>query len=154
MNLASRIVARWAGTKALVDTGEKTFMGGTIYRMPVKQDTFLHFTLEERVPEILATGKLLQDPPYSKFGPDSVYAISLTYGIYQASVQVTHIKGKNLKAIRFKTNAKPKQGFVEEVLWDMDVPLIRPEILEPAQASALLQRSPIKLGDQDMVLYI
>lgn len=136
----------------LVDTGDKTFMGGTIYQMDLAQDTFIHFTLPERVAEILKEGRLLHHPPYPKFGGDAVYAISLTYGVFVPKVQTTRYKGAPLQAIRFKTTAIPKYGYVEEVVWEKDVPLIRPEVLGPLRARSFLPR-PSPIGGDDMVLY-
>jgi len=151
MTLAARIVNRWASS-VLVDTGEKTWGGGTLYTMPLEKDTFIHFTLEERVEGILAAGKLLQRPPYPKFGPDEVFAISTTYGITLPSVQTSRFKGRPLKAIKFKTTAMPTHGYIEEV-WDRDVPLLQWEVLGPIRAASMLRKPILRLGDQDQVRY-
>ena len=151
MDITARIVARWASS-VLVETGEKTW-NGLIYSMPLARETFIHFTVADRVETILASGKLLFNPPFKKSGVDSVFAISRTYGVLQPTVQTTHFKNVALMAIQFKTHTLPKYGYVEEVLWDEDVTLLQPEVLEPGRAAALLRRPPVRLRDGDMVTY-
>lgn len=151
MSLPSRILFRWASS-LLVETGEKTW-NGLVYSMPLARETFIHFTPADRVAFIMESGKLLQRPPYKKSGVDAVFGISLTYGVLQPTVQTTHFKGAPLQAIQFKTNVLPKYGYVEEVLWEDDVPLIQPQVMDPGKAAALLRKPLVRLRDGDMVTY-
>ena len=107
----------------LRDSGEKTFMDGTVWEMKVSQDVFVHFTTQDRAEQIVASKKLMMRPPYEKFGGDGIYAVSAVWGDFVPKTQTTHTKGGPLVAIVFKTSTKPDYGFVEEVVWRRDVSL-------------------------------
>lgn len=47
------------------------------YQMPLKKDRFIHFTAEARARQILDDGVLSMNPPYKKFGTDTVDAVSV-----------------------------------------------------------------------------
>lgn len=119
----------------------------------VKNDAFVHFTTSERAKQILESGKLLMSPPYKKFGTDTVDAVSLTYGESVPGVQTTHIKGKDLVAVKFRTKTKPRYGYQEETKWDQDVDLIGPEIISAKDAVKAINQSPHKIGEMDQVIY-
>jgi hypothetical protein len=107
----------------------------------VAEDQFLHFTTESRADQILSDGVLKMNPPYPKFGTDSVDAISVTYGQWVPGTQVTHVKATDrdpLVAILFKTNVVPYAGYPEEVKWNRDVKLIDPQIIPIQKARAML----------------
>lgn len=132
---------------------------GTIYEMPISEERFLHFTLLDRAVEILESGKLLMRPPYEKFGTDTVDAVSTTYGKSVPGVQTTHI-AKHIKtkeplaAIVFSTSVLPHgYGFREEVKWTQDVPLIHPELLSFEEGVEMLENTPEKIDEDDMVKY-
>lgn len=141
--------------KILKDTGEKTFDDGHWYLGDVRKDSFIHFTPASYAKEIVESGKLLANPPHPKFGIAGVQAISLGYGKVVPGVQSTHIKTKEpIVAVWFKTNAVPKVGYGEEVIWPRDVPLINPKILSADKAWALLRKAPERLkSEQDIVKY-
>ena len=108
----------------------------------VLNDQFIHFTPSSRYKEILDSGKLLMNPPYRKFGTDTVNAISLTYGKYLPSVQHTHMEDidDELVAIVFKTDTIPKVGFREEIAWKHNVNLIDPVVITFDEAKDLLEK--------------
>lgn len=114
-----------------------------VYTMPISEDSFIHFTKKERIPEILKAGKLLENPPYPVFGAAGVHAISTTYGMFQPGVQTTHAgQPDELGAILFKTSAKPKTGFIEEVHWESDVPLSSAKEISYSSAVSMLSHTP------------
>jgi hypothetical protein len=138
----------------LTPTGEETWSGGTVYKGDVRKDTFVHFTPASRAEQIVKSKKLLMRPPYEKFGTDNVAAISLSYGAYVPGTQTTHIKTKEpLVAILFKTSAKPYAAYVEEVLWNRDVPLQNAKIIPAAKAISMLRNPPEQITDDDQVRY-
>lgn len=100
-----------------------------VYYHDVSDDVYVHFTTPERAKQIVDTGKLLMNPPYKKFGTDTVNAVSSTYGIHKPTVQHTHHGDGKVVAIVFKTDTTPKIGFPEEVVWKTDVNLINPKIV-------------------------
>lgn len=153
--IASAYLHRQKSGSVLKPTDETTFMGGTIYQANIKQDRFVHFTLRDRVEQILSSGRLLMNPPYPKYGTDTVNAISLVYGDYVPNTQVTHIKDpKSAKeAILFQTPTVPKYGYVEEVVWDRDVVLQRPKVVPVQRAVSLLKATPERIESDDMVVY-
>ena len=57
----------------------------------VNNDEYIHFTTTGRARQILSDGVIKFRPPYPKFGPDVVNAVSTVYGEYLPSVQVDHI---------------------------------------------------------------
>lgn len=125
-----------------------------VFIIDLQDDRFVHFTPTSRVDEILKSGKLLMRPPYEKFGIDAVNAVSLRYGTFVPGVQTSHIKGDDtLSAIIFNTTAIPKYGYVEEVVWKTDVPLLNPVIVSAQEAIGLLQNNSEKLEDDAMVIY-
>lgn len=138
---------------ALTDTGEQTWQGGTVWQMDVSKDEFIHFTPVARAQEILESGKLLHRPPYKKFGGDAVYAVSTQWGGFEPRVATTHYGDVDLVGILFKTSAKPKVGFWEEVSWDRDVPLKQARIVPYSKAVGMLRRTPHQIDPDDMVVY-
>ena len=124
----------------------KGFYGGAYLIEDVSDDQFIHFTTPERAKEILDKRKILFRPPYPKFGPDAVYAISTTFGEWRPGVQTTHIKAPELVAVLFKTNVDPKAGYPEEVVWEKDVPLTSAKIIPVRTAQRILQSIPRPKG--------
>jgi hypothetical protein len=125
---------------------------GTVYQMSVRDDTFVHFTLASRAEQIVAAGRLMQRPPYPKFGTDTVDAVSLTFGEYVPSVQTTHIRpqgGDAVAAVVFRTTVAPTSAHAEEVKWETNVPLIGAKVVPVEQAVAMLRAAPQKLADPD-----
>lgn len=123
-----------------------------VFYLPLAEDTFIHFTTRRRAEQILASGKLLMNPPYAKMGTHSVDAVSTVWGWYTPNVQTKHIKRHEaaeggLVAILFKTNTMPDVGFVEEVKWHQDVLLRKAVIIPGLRGKALLQRTPQRLTD-------
>lgn len=130
-------------------------MGGQFYLADVREDRFVHFTPSSRALGVLKDGKLKTNPPYQQFGGSGVYAISLRYGAYVPGTQVTHIDQSEgeMTAIVFETTAVPERGYVEEVVWNRDVPLKRAKIMPARQAIGMLSRTPERIGGQDQVFY-
>jgi len=119
----------------------KAWFESTTRIISVSEDSFLHFTTEFRAEQILSAGVLKMQPPYPKFGTDSVDAISITYGQWVPGTQITHIRASQkdpLVAIHFKTDLVPYAAYPEEVKWNKDVPLIDPEIVSIQKAKAML----------------
>ena len=108
-----------------------------VYLTNVNDDSFIHFTTPERANEIVKSGKLLMNPPYKKFGTDTVNAVSLKYGASYPGTQSNHI-GDNLVAVLFKTNTIPKIGYSDEVVWKTDVNLINPKVIPKDKAISML----------------
>jgi hypothetical protein len=119
--------------------GDNVF--GPVYFMDVKNDRFVHFTPRARAKEIIQSGKLLMRPPYKKFGIDAVTAVSLVWGAFVPAVQTTHSGDRDLVAVVFRTNAIPKIGYTEEVVWERDVPLKKPRVVEAKRAITMLRRA-------------
>lgn len=147
----ARLLLEAAG-RLLIRTDEKTWQGGTVYKMDVRKDRFVHFTPKERADQIVSSGKLLMEPPYPKFGIDAVSAVSLTYGQSVPGVQTTHVKN-DLVAILFSTTVKPKHGFVEEVVWKRDVAIRNPKVISAKKAVRMLKNTPEQIESSDVVMY-
>lgn len=109
-----------------------------VYFQELSEDTFVHFTTPERAKQIIDEGKLLMNPPYKKFGTDTVNAVSFIYGMHKPTVQHTHLGSDEVVGIVFKTDTMPKYGFPEEVVWKTDVNLINPKIVEHDVAASKL----------------
>lgn len=136
----------------LTPTGKKS-LRGNLYLGDLGQDEFVHFTPTERALEILASGKLLMNPPYKKFGIDAVAAVSTKWGWNVPGVQTTHIKGDQV-GIVFQTSTEPKYGAVEEVIWEQDVTLKRARVVPFNVAISMLRRTPERLpSSRDQVVY-
>lgn len=133
-------------------TGETTFSGGDVYEMDVRDGAFVHFTTVDRAIEILQDGYLRMDPPYQKFGTDTVNAVSTHHGQYWPGVQTDHI-GDDIAAVLFTTDTVPQYGYAEETVWRSDVRLINPELIDLEEAVRLIDTAPNKLQDQDQVVY-
>jgi hypothetical protein len=73
--------------------------GNNVYYQDLRNETFIHFTTGVRAFKIKRSGKLLMDPPYKKFGTDTVDAVSLTHGKYIPGVQTDHI-GKYIPGVQ------------------------------------------------------
>jgi hypothetical protein len=107
-------------------------------------DEFVHFTPMSRAKQILQSGKLLMEPPYKKFGTDTVDAVSVKHGMWQPGVQLAHTKttpDDPIVAVLFKTNLHPYAAYPEEVKWNVDVPLIGARVISKNQAQSLLKPS-------------
>lgn len=120
----------------------------------LNDDKFIHFTYDDRAKEILKSGKLLVDSPYKQVGLAGVQAVSVKHGMFIPGVQVTRLIDKKkpdqtIVAVLFKTNTRPKYGYPEEVIWEEDVRLINPEIIDLEAAKMLL--SP-RTDDTDYML--
>jgi hypothetical protein len=128
--------------------------GFMVYTMDLSRDTFVHFTSSDRALQILAEKKLSMSPPYKKFGPDKIYAISTVWGTLVPGTQMTHIKG-NVVGLMFQTPTKPEIGFPEEVIWKRDVVLKHPRVLPYSRAAALIKQAPARPPERDnfYVLY-
>lgn len=144
-------------TSPLVPTGEETWSGGRILYMPSGEDRYIHFTPAARADEIVRAGKLLQRPPYEKFGIDTVAAVSLVWGWLVPRVQLTHIQRhtpvKDIVGIVFTSSTKPKYGVPEEVIWERDVVLSSMSIVPMQRGIAMLRRTPFRIGEDDQVTY-
>lgn len=148
---------RTASHSPLIDTGNKTWSGGTIWYMDLSKDEFVHFTPASRAIEIKKDGKLRMNPPYQKFGVDGVFAISTQWGSWFPSTQTTHIDSPEpLMAVVFKTSTVPDESFAEEVIWHQDVSLKNIRVVPAKVAERMIRRAPyanILNPDDDMVRY-
>lgn len=115
------------------------YRGTNYYLGDVTKDVFIHFTLSDRANGIKASGALLNNPPYEKFGIDGVQAVSSLYGTHVPGVQTTHLRTPDFVAVVFRTNAQPKVGHCEEVIWPGDVPVSDFRIVQPAEAVSMLR---------------
>jgi hypothetical protein len=110
----------------------------------LSEDTFLHFTYKSRAQEILESGMLKTKPIYKKMGIAGNQAVSVNYGRFVPTVQTTHLSHDGadeddpIVAVWFKTRTMPRVGYVEEVIWDDDVILDSPKIIDIAYARKLL----------------
>lgn len=106
------------------------------------EDSFIHFTYEDRARQIVEEGVLLANPPFQKFGIVGVQAVSVMHGQYVPKVQTTHLHDSDQKvvAIHFRTDTMPKIGYPEEVIWpeNTDVNLIGARIISAQQAVSML----------------
>ena len=116
-----------------------------IIKAPLVDDSFIHFTYDDRAQEIIDSGKLLANPPYAKFGIAGVQAISVKFGVFVPGVQLTHLmktrrEDQKIVAVMFKTRTMPKVGYPEEVIWPegVDVELNNPKIISVVQARRIL----------------
>jgi len=136
----------------LIPQGKKD--GTVLYKMDLARDRFIHFTSSDRALQILASKKILMNPPHQKFGPDAVYAISTVWGRWVPGTQTTHIKG-NLVGVVFQTPSRPEYGFTEEVIWKHDVILKSPKVVSYNQGVALVKKAPHRPPESDgfMVYY-
>jgi hypothetical protein len=126
------------------------------YYLDVRADTFVHFTTRSRAEAVVASGKLMMNPPYSKFGGDAVYAISTTFGEVVKGTQTSHTpvtKDDPLVAVVFKTSTIPDYAFVEEVVWHEDVRLHGAKIVPATKGFQMVKSSPEKLGEDEVVTY-
>lgn len=117
--------------------------GYVVYEMALSDDSFVHFTPEKNVQEILEKMTLTS-------GEASVFAISTTYG-QPASWINSYIgkKGEAVAAIHFKTSKKPKRGHAEEVSFDSPVPLTWAKALSKEGGLALLSGNKPLLEDNE-----
>ena len=140
------------GTTYTSAPGTEVERDDTEFKMDIDKDRFVHFTTAERAEEIMASGKLLMDSPYDKFGIDAVTAVSTVWGKPVHGVQVSHIEG-DIVAILFSTSTIPQIGYSEEVIWKEDVILNNAEIISTAQALAMLEDTDDSIGEFDTVVY-
>ena len=133
--------------------------GNKIYSVDLNSDSFIHFTTIKRANEIKKTGKLLMNPPYEKFGTDTVDAVSATMGVFVPGVQLSHITRKNesdiVVAIIFKTDTMPgSYGYIEEVKWDRDVNIKEMKVVPTKTAINMLNNnnSPYANGIEDYMI--
>ncbi len=136
---------------------KRTF-GKKIYKFPLKNDKFVHFSLQENLPDILKA-QVLRGP---------AFAVSLSFGVWNPGVQFNHIvrsKGGNVRepnlsqqigAIIFQTSQIPTNpGTMEEVYWENGVPLQNASIISAREAIQRLKHTPYALKDsQEFVQYI
>lgn len=91
-----------------------------IFQFPLEKEKFIHFTLKENVPLIIQTKKLE--------GDHSIFAVSLSYGVWFPIVQYNHIISKSKKnfipthALR---NPTKKQRLLDR---GMEIPSLKDEI--------------------------
>lgn len=114
------------------------------YFMPLSKDFFYHYTYADRVDEILEDGHLRPNHIMDSDSPGAqgVYAISGTWGWDVPSVQISGGKKKRIKemvALKFKTDTKPKAGFVVEVRWDKPVKIKGAEVISISEARRQLK---------------
>jgi len=130
----------------------KYWASDTYYTMEVSKDRFIHFTTVEAAKAIAKSKKLLLRPPgVQHFGPVGVFAVSLVWGWYLPTVQLTHIKSdKPLVAVVFTTDTVPDgAAHHEEVYWGKDVKLKTVQVVSKGKAIQLLKRVPFPLKDED-----
>lgn len=139
---------RTAAANVLTPTGK-----GDSYHADLAKDAFIHFTPADRAKQIVASGKLLMNPPYKKFGPDAVYAVSVKWGSFRPRVQTTHYGNVPLVGILFTTTTMPKIGYTEEVVWDRDVVMQNPKVLPYNQAVSLINAARESVSGEAYVLY-
>jgi hypothetical protein len=151
------------------------------FKLELKKDKFIHFTLKENIEKIINENKL-------GYGNAGVFAISCTYGKWVPQVQFDHIisiykasninklihpkdfekpKFKNLttkgftkanmteaiSAIMFTTTDMPQHGTVEEVYWDNPISLISPKVIETRTAINILKNTPYDIDQNTNVHY-
>lgn len=137
----------------LIPTTSKSMLG-KVYYMPLAKDRFVHFTTRERAEKIIASGRLLMNPPYKKSGIDAVNAVSVVWGWWVPRVQTTHLPPGELCGVLFTTDTPPEYGVVEEVVWKQDVHLKRARIVSFEAGIAALKKTPERLlDDSDEVTY-
>lgn len=139
---------RTAAANVLTPTGK-----GDSYHADLAKDAFIHFTPADRAKQIVASGKLLMNPPFKKFGPDAVYAVSVKWGSFRPRVQTTHYGNVPLVGILFTTTTMPKIGYTEEVVWDRDVVMQNPKVLPYNQAVSLINAARESVSGEAYVLY-
>lgn len=137
--------------------------GRRYYLMDVRKDTYIHFTTSKRAPEIVRSGKLMLDAPYSGMGAYGVFGVSTTFGKHYPGVSLSHVEewakeeGSEVVAIEFKTDTVPmKYGHADEVAWgEQDVKLIGPKVISQEEAVAKINASPHKLSNDydEFVVY-
>jgi len=138
-------------------TQEQKYGDETYYTMDVAKDRFIHFTTVEAARAILKSKKLLLNPPgVEHFGPTGVFAVSLVWGWYVPTTQLTHIKSdKPLVAVVFTTDTKPGgAAFHEEVIWRKDVKLKTVSVVSKGKAIQLLKRVPFPLKKESEDAYV
>lgn len=141
-------LVRTAAANVLTPTGK-----GDSYHADLAKDAFIHFTPADRAKQIVASGKLLMNPPFKKFGPDAVYAVSVKWGSFRPRVQTTHYGNVPLVGILFTTTTMPKIGYTEEVVWDRDVVMHNPKVLPYNQAVSLINAARDSVSGEAYVLY-
>ena len=106
-----------------------------IFKMPLKNDKFIHFTENKNEPFILKSQQL---------NGSSVFAISTTFGKWYPEVQFTHIKKRidEVTAIIFQTNKMPVSARAEEVVWHDDVPILNARVIPTRLAINILKKTP------------
>ena len=122
----------------------------------VSDEIFLHFTTPERAKSIKEMERLLKKPEgITKFGTDTIDAISLIWGEYVPGVQTTHYgEGTELVGVEFKTNIPPSYGYVEEVKWHLDeLPVKDVKILSFEKAVEKINNAPEEIDEMGMVKY-
>ena len=132
--------------------------GHIFYVMDVRKDTFIHFTNEAMSEQILSSGKLLENPPFSEVGIAGVQAVSLTYGIFSQSVVGERLQRRSKEyglpvGIVFKTSIPPNYGYVEEVIWERDVLLMDARIVSFEEGKTLLKKRPEDIDEDSQVIY-
>lgn len=145
-----------------------------IYKISIKNDSFIHFSLTENIPLIIEQKEIS--------GDWSIFAVSLSYGNWFPGVQFNHIIRKkkqklispsdmvnkekylkkgytipNLKeeisAVLFTTNQIPKYGRIDEVVWDGPLKLTTARFIETRTAINMLKHPKYKIDSEDEVNY-
>jgi len=153
----------WYKQTQLEETDQKVsprWNYGKYFRMNIEDDSFIHFTTQKRANEIMQSGVIQLNPPYSGY-VKAVFAVSVTYGVWFPSVQTTHIKSwmdvtgyddTPLVAVHFMTDIKPIGSHKTEVVWHQDVPLLTADIISVSEAKDMIENNN-QLSDDDEVHY-
>ena len=100
--------------------------------------------------------KLWVNPPYEHLGISGVQAVSVNYGTYVPRVQLNHLREndglKRVVAIVFRTDTRPRYGYIEEIIWNTDVNLIEAKIISKKSAISILDNK-TQLADDDILMY-
>lgn len=122
--------------------------------------SFIHFTTKERAKKIIKQKRIYNFVEgVKKFGPSKIYAVSLQFGHFVPSVQITHIlkdaEEKEIIALKFKTNNKPQIIFPEEAIWDEEyINIYDVKVISVEQAKNILNKNIDKKLNDDYSEYI
>jgi hypothetical protein len=140
----------------LIDTGKKVFDSGKVYFQPdISKESFIHFTSENNVKKIIGNKRLRRNKD-SLF--ESHFAVSTLYGDFIEVVQNPKVFKRDFigetQAILFKTKQLPERGYIEEVSFgDRIVYLTDVKRITLEEAMNLIKKSPIKISEDDVVIY-
>lgn len=132
-----------------------------VYRMPVIEDKFIHFTLPAIASKILQEKKMTE----------TAFAVSVTFGEWVPGTQFTHIfkrlepeqqrnYAENIAAILFQTSVVPEQeagglswNHHDEVIWRKDIPIFNAQLIPTRTAINILKHPKHHIREQDVVEY-